>query len=105
MRAILAVHSYRQMYVLACEIAGKTENKTVREAAEQVVARLNSIIDLPVADGRDLAVALREFLKLIGRLHMEENCCLQFGEGCGQLLLAAPRPMRPDCVRRTTTDC
>jgi hypothetical protein len=82
-RAILAVHSYRQMYVLACEIAGKTENKTVREAAEQVVARLNSIIDLPVADGRELAVALREFLKLIAELHTEANRSVQFAERCG----------------------
>ncbi|OHV77378.1 hypothetical protein LCM4573_08435 [Rhizobium sp. LCM 4573] len=57
------------MYVLACEIVGKTEDETVREAAERVIARLNSIIDLPVTDGRELALALREFLKLIGKLH------------------------------------
>ncbi|OHV80413.1 hypothetical protein [Rhizobium sp. LCM 4573] len=82
-RAILAVHSYRQMYVLACEIAGETKSETVREAAEQVIARLNSIIDLPVAGGGELAIALSEFLKLIAELHTEADRSVQFAEPCG----------------------
>ncbi|KKX32948.1 hypothetical protein YH62_05200 [Rhizobium sp. LC145] len=70
MRAILAVHSYRQMYALACEIVGNTENEAVRDAADKVVARLKPVVDLPVADGAELSIALRAFLKLIAHLQV-----------------------------------
>ena len=72
-RAVLAVHSYRQMHSLACEILHNAESNPLRRSAKVAVERLSPLIDLPVADAAALSFALRAFLELVLRLEEEDK--------------------------------
>lgn len=67
-RARPALRSYRQMYALALEISRASEDDGVRRAAKLVVNGLGPLMDLPLAESRELSLVMQEFVDLISKL-------------------------------------
>lgn len=67
--AAVEVASYRQMYELALEIThSDLPADQVRRAARRVVATLEDVIDMPIADAKVLARARKRYRALVKAL-------------------------------------
>ena len=66
------LRSHRQMFAFAVELSSTAVGEEIRSAARLVVNRLSPLMELSVADGRELSLARTEFLKLIEKLQADQ---------------------------------